>query len=178
MKTKVVLEIAQLGQPILRKKALEINKINSPKILKLLIDLKAKILKFNGVGLSAPQLHQSLRIFIIASRPNKRYPKAPYFKPTIIINPKVISAADGKVKDWEGCLSIPGIRGFVPRNKTIMVEYTAISGKRIKAIFKDFIARIFQHEFDHLEGLVFLDRLESTKDIITEKEYQRLKKIN
>jgi len=95
-------------------------------------------------------------------------------KPTAVINPKIISASKEIAKDWEGCLSVPGIRALVPRHTSILVEYTTVTGKKVKKQYKDFIARIFQHEYDHLEGKVFLDRIESTKDIITDKEYLRI----
>jgi peptide deformylase len=78
------------------------------------------------------------------------------------------------VKDWEGCLSIPGIRGLVPRHKSIVVEYTTRNEGKKREELEDFIARIFQHEYDHLNGIVFLDRLESVSDMITEKEYIKL----
>jgi peptide deformylase len=80
------------------------------------------------------------------------------------------------VKDWEGCLSIPGVRGLVPRHQKIKVEYTDREGKLHKTEYGDFVARIFQHEYDHLDGIVFLDRMETTKEIIMEKEYQKLMK--
>lgn len=91
-----------------------------------------------------------------------------------MINPKILSKAETKIKDWEGCLSIPGIRGLVPRYDFVTVEYLNRSGKRKMETLTGFIARIFQHEFDHLHGTVFLDRLDSTKDVITEKEFHRL----
>ena len=77
------------------------------------------------------------------------------------------------VKGWEGCLSIPGIRGDVPRHRHIKTRYQTIDGTLVERPFSDFVARIFQHEDDHLRGIVFLDRLESTRDLITEKEYQK-----
>jgi len=77
-------------------------------------------------------------------------------------------------KDWEGCLSIPGIRGLVPRYKTVRTKYLTRDGSIKEQTFSDFLARIFQHEYDHLNGISFLDRLESTKDIITEKEFNKL----
>ena len=88
-------------------------------------------------------------------------------------NPRIIAHSDEIVKDWEGCLSIPGIRGFVPRYRAIEVEYTSRDDRVERRELTDFVARIFQHEYDHLEGLVFLDRLETTRDIITEQEYQK-----
>jgi peptide deformylase len=169
-----LLQIAQLGHPILRKKADLVKNVQDDYIQNLIDDLIATVAEVNGVGISAPQVYESYQIFIIASHPNIRYPNAPKMEPTAIINPKINSHSEDLIKDWEGCLSIPGIRGLVPRHKSISVEYTARDGRREKKEFPDFIARIFQHEYDHLNEIVFLDRLENTKDIITEKEYQKL----
>ena len=167
-------QVIQLGTPVLRKKAKIIKNIQDPEIKKLTNNLLKILMKVNGVGMAAPQLNKSLRLFIVASHPNPRYPKAPYMKPTAVINPKILSHNNEKKKDWEGCLSVPGVRALVPRYTEIKVEYTTKQGRKVRKIYKDFIARIFQHEYDHLEGLVFLDRIESTKDIISEKEYQKL----
>lgn len=168
-----LLKIAELGNPVLRKIAEKIDEIDL-EILKLIEDMKFTVDKVSGVGLAAPQVFQSKRIFVVASKPNPRYPNAPEMEPEAIINPVIKSMSDEKIKDWEGCLSIPGIRGLVPRAKSIEVEYTNQSGERVNKQFDDFIARIFQHEYDHIEGIVFLDRLETTKDIVTEKEYQAI----
>ena len=91
-----------------------------------------------------------------------------------MINPHLLAHADETVTGWEGCLSIPGIRGKVPRYRAIKVEYTGRDGKLHKQELTDFVARIFQHELDHLDGIVFIDRIDSTQDLITEREYQRL----
>lgn len=90
-----------------------------------------------------------------------------------MLNPKIIAHSSEVVKGWEGCLSIPGIRGTVLRYQAVEVEYTTRDGKLHRQELTDFVARIFQHELDHLDGIVFLDRLESTQDIITEQEYQK-----
>jgi peptide deformylase len=140
----------------------------------LIDDLIATVVEVNGVGIAAPQVYESYQIFIISSHSNPRYPNAPEIEPTAVINPKIISHSDEIVKDWEGCLSIPGIRGLVPRYKSITAAYTTRDGKREEGEFMDFLARVFQHEYDHINGVVFLDRLESVRDIITEKEYQKL----
>ena len=95
-------------------------------------------------------------------------------EPTPMINPKLISYNKIIKKDWEGCLSIPGIRGLIPRFTEIKVEYTDRKGKKQTASYTDFVARIFQHENDHLNGILFLDRLETIKDLISDKEYQKL----
>ena len=167
------LDIAQLGNPILRSPAQAVNNVTEPKILQLIDDLIATAELNNGVGIAAPQVSQSFRLFIVASRPTIRYPQAPKMPSTAMINPTIISYSNEIVKDWEGCLSIPGLRGLVPRDRAIEVEYTTITGDRVSQIFTDFIARIFQHELDHLDGIVFLDRLTSNKDLYTEAEYQK-----
>lgn len=168
-----ILQIAQLGNPILRQPAQNIENVRDERIQTLIDNLISTVAQANGVGIAAPQVAQSYRLFIVASRPNPRYPNAPEMEPTAILNPRVITHSDEVVKGWEGCLSIPGIRGLVPRYQAIEVEYTSRNGKLQRQEFTDFVARIFQHENDHLDGIVFLDRLESTRDIITEQEYQQ-----
>ncbi len=171
---KTLLQVAHLGDPVLRKKATIVENIRDEKIQQLIDNLIATVLDVNGVGIAAPQVYISQRIFIVASHPNPRYPNAPHMKPTAIMNPKILSMSDEKIKDWEGCLSIPGIRGRVPRARTIHVSYTDRYGNIKERKFSDFIARIFQHEYDHIEGIMFLDRIESTRDFISEKEYQKI----
>jgi peptide deformylase len=168
-----LLPIIQLGDPILRQKATLVENVSDERIQKLIDDLTTTVAQANGVGIAAPQVAESCRLFIVASRPNPRYPNAPSMEPTAMINPKIIAHSTEIVKGWEGCLSIPGIRGLVPRSQAIEVEYTDRNGKLQKQEFSDFVARIFQHEYDHLDGIVFLDKLESTLDIVTEQEYQK-----
>ncbi|MBW4627758.1 MAG: peptide deformylase [Brasilonema octagenarum HA4186-MV1] len=168
-----LLSILQLGEPILRQKGSFVENINDEQIQKLIDDLVTTVDQANGVGIAAPQVAQSSRLFIVASRPNPRYPNAPEMEPTAMINPKIIAHSTEIVKGWEGCLCVPGIRGLVPRYQEIEVEYTDRHGKTQKQEFTDFVARIFQHEHDHLDGIIFLDRLESTLDIITEQQYQK-----
>lgn len=168
-----ILQIVQLGDPILRSPAQLVDDIRDERIQKLVDDLIATVGQANGVGIAAPQVTESYRLFIVASRPNPRYPNAPEMEPTAIINPKILAHSTEVVKGWEGCLSIPGIRGWVPRYQAIEVEYIDRDGNLQKQEFTDFVARIFQHEYDHLDGIVFLDRLESTQDIMTEQEYQK-----
>lgn len=169
-----LLQVAQLGHPILRQIAKPVKDVKDKTVQKLIDDLIATVNDVSGVGLSTPQVYTSLQIFILASHPNPRYPHAPKMKPKAVINPKIISHSKKLIKDWEGCLSIPGIRGLIPRYETVTVEYLTRKGKKEKQEFTDFIARIFQHEYDHLKGLVFLDRLETMKDMVTEKEFQKL----
>ena len=167
------IKIAKLGEKVLRKKAKKIKDIQNPQTQKLIKDMLTCVKKSNGVGLAAPQIFISKQIMIISSKPNSRYPHAPNMEDTVIINPKIIKTSKGKNTDWEGCLSIPGIRAKVPRFNKIKIQYETIEGKTERKTFKGFIARVFQHEYDHLIGLVFIDRVKTTKDIITEEVYFR-----
>ena len=171
MKMSEVLQIAQLGNPVLRQSAEAIETIDAVEVQALIDRLLATLVQSNGVGIAAPQVGESVRLLIVASRPNPRYPNAPLMEPTVMVNPHLVNHSQEQVKDWEGCLSVPGIRGLVPRYREIEIEYFDRQGSLQRQILSDFVARIFQHEFDHLEGKVFLDRLESTADIITDQEY-------
>jgi peptide deformylase len=167
-------EIAQLGAKVLRQNAEIVEQVDSPDIQKIIKDMQAALATTQGVGLAAPQISQLKRIIIVASRPSARYPNAPLMSPTIMINPVFEALSDEKEKDWEGCLSIPGIRALVPRYKAITVQYNDELGCAIEQKLEGFVARVFQHEADHLEGKVYLDRVESTADIISESEYFKL----
>lgn len=168
-----ILEIIQLGNPILRQQAKPIENVGDEWVQKLIDELIATVAQSNGVGIASPQVAESYGLFIVASRPNPRYPNAPTMEPTAMINPRIIAHSTEVVKGWEGCLSVPGIRGLVPRYQAIEVEYTSRDGKLHRQELTDFVARIFQHEYDHLDGIVFIDRVESTQELMTEQEYQQ-----
>ncbi|MDB9511273.1 peptide deformylase [Kamptonema animale CS-326] len=168
-----ILQISQLGNPVLRRQAQTIENLEDEQLQKLIDNLIHTAQNANGVGIAAPQVAQSYRLFIVASRPSLRYPQAPTMEPTAMINPQIIARSNDLVKDWEGCLSIPGIRGLVPRSQAIEIEYTTRDGKLHRQELTDFVARIFQHEYDHLDGIVFLDRVENTQELMTEEEYQQ-----
>jgi peptide deformylase len=167
-------EIVQLGAHVLRQVSETVTTADNPVVRQIISDMKTSLASTQGVGLAAPQISQLKRIIIVASRPSIRYPKAPLMEPTVIINPNYEALSDVKEKDWEGCLSIPGIRALVPRYKTIKVQYTNEQGDFVEHILEDFVARVFQHEADHLEGKVYLDRVENSLDIISESEYLKL----
>jgi peptide deformylase len=164
--------IIQLGHPTLRQVAQPIEQVTDAQVQQLIDDLLLTVQSANGVGIAAPQVGQSLQLLIVASRPNPRYPQAPTMEPTALINPRLIAHGQEQAKGWEGCLSIPGIRGQVPRYREVEVEYLDRSGAVQQVVWTDFVARIFQHEYDHLDGKVFLDRVESTADLMTEQEYR------
>lgn len=167
-------KIAKLGEPVLRQKAKKVKDINSKEIQYIIKKMIYCVKQSRGVGLAAPQIFEPYRILIISSAPNERYPNAPLMKDEVLINPKIIKKSKIKEKGWEGCLSIPGIRARVPRHKTIEVEYTTLDGSLKQVVFEDFIARVFQHEYDHLKGKVYLDRVEKNKEIVSEEVYLKM----
>ena len=169
----ILRQIAQLGQPVLRGVAEKVADPADPAVQALIEDLLVTVAEVNGVGIAAPQVYEPLALFIVASRPNQRYPHAPEMEPVAMINPEILWVSDEMEKGWEGCLSIPGLRGLVPRHRRIGVRYLTRAGEVREAEYADFLARVFQHEFDHLQGVVFIDRLESTRELMTEKEYIR-----
>jgi peptide deformylase len=168
-----ILAICELGNPVLRNHADRVENIREEGIQTLIDNLIITASQANGVGIAAPQVGISDRLFIIASRPTLRYPNAHLMEPTAMINPKILNHSNETIKDWEGCLSVPGIRGLVPRYQAIEIEYTNREGELCYQQLTDFVARIFQHELDHLNGIVFVDRVESTQDLFTESEYQK-----
>ncbi len=168
------LTILQAGHPILRQQAAPIVDAHDPQVQQLIEDLLVLVQQVNGVGIAAPQVGQSLQVVIIASHPNARYPHAPLMAPTALINPRIIAHDAQQVKDWEGCLSVVGKRGMVPRYRSVEVDYLDRHGIPQRHVFTDFVARIVQHECDHLAGQVFLDRVASPRDLISEVAYQQL----
>ena len=160
-------DILHVGHPTLRQSASQVSDVRSPEIQTLIDDLFEAVRSANGVGIAAPQVNVSLQIMIIASRPNPRYPDAPEMDPIALINPQILDRSPETIKGWEGCLSVPQYRALVPRHRSMTVEYTNRAGTIVRSTFTNFIARIFQHEYDHFLGLVFLDRLESESDLIT-----------
>lgn len=163
--------IAQLGNPVLRTVAEPIYDVHADWVQSLIDDLLLTLRESQGVGIAAPQVSMPHRLLIVASHPNTRYPEAPQMDPTPMINPRIIEASGHVVKDWEGCLSVPGIRGLVPRSDHITVAYTDRQGALQEQTLTGFVARIFQHEFDHLDGKVFLDHVERSTDLMTDQEY-------
>ncbi len=166
-----VLKVAELGNPVLRSPAHPIENIADPSIQKLIDNLLKTVNKTNGVGIAAPQVFESWQLFIVASRPNLRYLHALTMEPTPMINPEILSRSDELVEDWEGCLSVPGMRGLVKRSREIEVRYCDRYGQPHQKIFTDFVARIIQHEYDHINGKVFLDRVDNTLNLMSEAEY-------
>ena len=166
--------ISTVGSQVLRQRSNNINHIADPQIDRLIEDLIATADAANGVGIAAPQVAESIRLFIVASRPSPRYPYAPKMEPTAMINPEIIDRSNEIVAGWEGCLSVPDVRGLVARYESIEVRYRTKLGDLVHQELTGFVARIFQHELDHLDGILFPDRVANPADLITEAEYLKI----
>lgn len=173
-----ILEIVELGNPLLREKAKPVENLSDPFIQELIDDMICTCANSNAVGISAPQVGHSLRLFIVASCPTPAYPNTPTIEPMVIINPLIVSHSGEYDVGWEGCLSIPGLRGKVSRRKYVEAKFVRRDGEVDQLHFYDFVGRIFQHEFDHLEGVMFIDPLRSDPEsFATAKEYNKLMDI-
>ena len=173
MKKGRLLPITQLGQPVLRHISKSVPWPLSKTHDRLIDDMIATMKKAKGVGIAAPQVGLGLRLFIVAPEPSVRYPHSPRMAPVAMLNPVLVRHSKRMVTDWEGCLSIPGLRGRVPRYHSVEIEFTAREGRRLRAEMTGFIARIFQHEFDHINGRVYIDRVKDTRTLMTEQEFRR-----
>lgn len=170
-----ILKIAQMGNPALRRPAdpVPVKSMKSPILQKFIDDMIDTMREYSGVGLAAPQVHESLRVVVIEAHENPRYPQAPAIPLTILINPAVEPLSDDMDEDWEGCLSIPDIRGKVPRYREVRLQAYDREGKQLDFSVKNFFARVVQHECDHLHGILFLDRMQKLDTLTYLTEYQR-----
>ena len=169
-----------MGHPVLRTKARALDKseIKSVPVQKLIDDMIETMREYHGVGLAAPQIHEGLRLFVAAIdvaaegpedlEDDDQSPDA-----VVLINPEITTVGAGVVEDWEGCLSIPDIRGLVPRAKEIVVRAYDRKGDRVEVRARDFPARVIQHEADHLDGVLFFDRMPSLESLTFLDEYSR-----
>lgn len=157
----VILPVAQRGEEILKLKAAPVAEaeFNSEWLMQLASVMHATMLERNGVGISAPQLYISKQVIIVASRPNLRYPDAPEMQPVVMINPQILEFSETTCLGEEGCLSVPNQRAQVERAQVIRVLYHTLEGDVMETTFEGFPARIVQHEVDHLNGILFVDRL-------------------
>ncbi|MCG8669549.1 MAG: peptide deformylase [Pseudomonadales bacterium] len=166
-------EIIEIGNPLLAAMAQPVKDFECASLadhIQAMFDLMEAR---GGVGIAAPQVGVSLQLMIIASKPNQRYPNAPFMEPLLMINPAIEWQSEEQILDWEGCLSVPGIRGRVNRSEAIAISYHCREGIQHKSHLEGFPARVFLHEYDHLVGKTFLDRVESASCLYSEKEYLR-----
>ncbi len=166
-----ILKVARMGHPVLRERAQPIDKaaIKDPFFQKLIDDMIETMHEYHGVGLAGPQVHEGLRLFVamLDDDPDSKG------EAIAIINPEIIPNASDKREGWEGCLSIPDIRGMVPRFTDITVVALDRQGKKIELKLKDFPARVAQHETDHLDGVLFFDRMTSMQTLTYLEEYSK-----
>ena len=158
----VVLAVAQRGESILTLKAATVanSEFNSDWLTALASAMQATMLARNGVGIAAPQVYVSKRVIIVASRANPRYPDAPDMPAVVMVNPEILEKSDNTILGEEGCLSVPDERGMVARAEMVKVRYFTLEGEQIETVFHGFPARIVQHEIDHLDGVLFVERLD------------------
>jgi peptide deformylase len=170
--TENSLTILQRGAPVLAQVAQPVNNVDTAEIKQLITSLKVTVANAKGVGIAAPQVGKSLRLFLMCSAPSERYPDAPLLPLTVIINPEILSTSTEQELGWEGCLSVKGKRALVPRYSNINVSYIDETGSEHNKTLDGFLARIFQHELDHLDGITFIERLDKESDAIDEQQWR------
>jgi peptide deformylase len=165
-----ILKVCHLGHPVLRMESRRVPPQNlaSASTQKLIDDMLETMVEYYGVGLAAPQVHESLAIAVIESTGARGT-----IPMTVLVNPEITVLDDELIEDWEGCLSIPDFRGRVPRWRKLRVDALDRKGKKIKITAEGFFARVIQHEFDHLMGKVYLDRMPDLKTLTHLPEFQR-----
>jgi peptide deformylase len=174
-----ILKVARMGHPVLRARAraLDPAEIGSPRLQQLIDDMFETMREYQGVGLAAPQVHQSLRLFVAGFTPDGDDPEDEPRRIRVplmaLINPEITPLGPETVEDWEGCLSIPDIRGRVPRAQSILVRAFDRKGKRVEIKASGFTARVIQHETDHLDGVLFFDRMKSFETLTFLDEFGR-----
>jgi peptide deformylase len=166
-----ILKVARMGHPVLRRRArpLETAAIRTPLMQKLIDDMIETMHEYHGVGLAAPQIHEDVRLFVglLDDDPG------PETDAVALINPEITPVGREVSEDWEGCLSIPDIRGLVPRFTDVVVQALDRDGQPIELRLKNFAARVAQHETDHLDGVLFFDRMTSMESLAYLEEYSR-----
>lgn len=167
-----ILKVARMGHPVLRAKARTVDKseLKNPTIQQFIDSMIDTMYEYSGVGLAAPQVHEGLRLFV-ASLDMERGDEPS--DPIAIINPEITPVSKEMVDDWEGCLSIPDIRGKVPRYYEIKVRAFDRNAERIELTARGFPARVIQHETDHLDGVLFFDRMKGFETLTFLDEYSR-----
>jgi peptide deformylase len=166
-----ILKVARMGHPVLRAKARPVDRteLKTPGLQAFVDAMIETMQEYSGVGLAAPQVHHGLRIFVALLDPDGRGEG----DPVAVINPEITVVGPETVEGWEGCLSIPEIRGRVPRAQQIVLSALDRTGKRFELTLKDFPARVVQHETDHLDGVLFFDRMKSFESLTYLEEYSR-----
>jgi peptide deformylase len=170
-----ILKVARLGHPVLRQVAqpIPLEAIRSAGVQRLIDDMVETMREYDGAGLAANQVHTLLQVAVIEVAANPRYPDAPHIPLTVLVNPVVTPLTDEMEEGWEGCLSVPDMRGRVPRQTAVRLECYDREARRVELVAKDFFARVVQHETDHLNGIVYLDRMRDLSSLAYLAEWQR-----
>ena len=169
----VIRKVAVMGNPVLRQRAAEIlpERIGSPETVALAQDLVATMREYGGIGLAASQVHELSRMVVVhlpgAGTDGDTIPLS------VMVNPMIEPIGEELMDVWEGCLSVPGIQGQVPRHAEVRVEYLDLEGETHVVTASGFPAAVFQHEIDHLDGVLFIDRVEGTRTLAFDKEAGR-----
>ncbi len=155
----MIREVLRMGDPRLFQKAAEVERFGTPELEELLADLRDTMAHLNGAGLAAPQIGVGLRVVIFGVHANPRYPHAEEVPDTVLINPVLEALSAETEEDWEGCLSVPGMRGWVPRWSRLRYAGYDERGERFAREVEGFHARVVQHECDHLDGILYPMRI-------------------
>jgi peptide deformylase len=168
-------KVARLGHPVLRQPAAPVppEEIRSPDIQRLIDDMIETMREYDGAGLAGNQVHELKRIAVIEVQANPRYPDAPEIPLMVLVNPVVTPLTDEMEDGWEGCLSVPDMRGVVPRFTAVRLECYDRHGERVDLTAKEFFARVIQHETDHLDGVVYVDRMRDLRTLAHIAEWQK-----
>ena len=164
-----ILKVARMGHPVLREKARELTlqELGSPELADLVEDMLETMAEYAGVGLAAPQVHYGLRVFVMQTDPDDEETLR------VAVNPRITPLGEEGWEDWEGCLSIPDIHGRVARNDRVRLEALDAQGQAYAEELEGFAARVCQHEYDHLDGLIFVDRMGDFTTLCFGEEYRR-----
>jgi peptide deformylase len=155
----VIREVLRMGDPRLLEVAQPVQRFGTPELAALLGDMRDTMAHLSGAGLAAPQIGVGLRVVIFGVRANPRYPQAEEVSDTVLINPKLEPLGGELEEDWEGCLSVPGMRGVVPRHRSLRYAGFDEQGRRFERTVQGFHARVVQHECDHLDGILYPMRI-------------------
>ena len=157
-------EVLKMGDPRLLAQAHPVEEFDSPELTQLIVDMQDTMRSLNGAGLAAPQIGVGLQVVIFEVAANPRYPEAENVPFTVLINPVLTPLSDVMEDGWEGCLSVPGMRGLVPRHVSLRYQGFDAAGQPIDRSVSDFHARVVQHEVDHLRGILYPMRIRDLRD--------------
>ena len=165
--------VLRMGAPSLLQKSEEVIEFNSDELDQLVIDMWDTVEAENGAGLAAPQIGVNLRVVIFGFTHNPRYPDAPEIPQTVLINPQILPLSENIDEGWEGCLSLPGMRALVPRYTSIRYSGYDQHGNRFSRNVEGFHARVVQHECDHLDGILYPQRIRNMQSFGFREELEQ-----